>query len=130
MNNSVGYAAPSSRPNRIVLGSDGIGADMIEVFRVAYLRQRETDVAATPETAWSWLAAGWELFPEALQDRVTWSYEPMEPWHLAFTPGVRPLEIEVAGEVVFRGGRPTRVDPEEIRAKAREQKQRLFARLR
>jgi cytosine/adenosine deaminase-related metal-dependent hydrolase len=130
MNNAVGYAAPSSRPNRIVLGSDGIGADMIEVFRGAYLRHRESDVTATPETAWKWLAAGWELFPEALQDHVTWSYEPMDPWHLAFTPGVRPLEIYIAGAVVFRNGRPIRVDPEEIRAKAREQKQRLFARLR
>ncbi|HRB04145.1 MAG TPA: amidohydrolase family protein, partial [Ilumatobacteraceae bacterium] len=28
MNNSVGYARPAARPNRIVLGTDGIGADM------------------------------------------------------------------------------------------------------
>jgi cytosine/adenosine deaminase-related metal-dependent hydrolase len=129
MNNAVGYAAPSSRPNRIVLGSDGIGADMIEVFRMAYLRQRESDVTATPETAWNWLEAGWQLFPEALQDRVTWSYDPMDPWHLAFTPGVRPLQIEVGGRIVFEDGRPTRVDPAEIRARAREQKKRLFERL-
>jgi cytosine/adenosine deaminase-related metal-dependent hydrolase len=130
MNNAVGYAAPSARPNRIVLGSDGIGADMIEAFRMAYMRHRETDVTATPETAWNWLAAGWEIFPQALQDRVTWSYEPMDPWHLAFTPGVRPLQIEVAGEIVLEDGRPTRVDPEEIRARASEQKERLFERLR
>jgi cytosine/adenosine deaminase-related metal-dependent hydrolase len=130
MNNSVGYAFPASKPNRVVLGSDGIGADMIEIFRMAYLRHREADPAASPETAWTWLEAGWELFPEAREDRVVWSYEPMDPWHLAFTPGVRPVQIEVAGETVLRDGIPTRVDPVEIRRCAEEQKKRLFARLR
>jgi len=129
MNNSVGYASPASKPNRIVLGSDGIGADMIEIFRMAYMRHRESDSAASPETAWKWLEAGWDLFPEARDDRVVWSYEPMEPWHLAFTPGVRPLRIDVAGETVFREGAPTRVDPVEVRRRAGEQKKRLFARL-
>jgi cytosine/adenosine deaminase-related metal-dependent hydrolase len=129
MNNSVGYAFPARRKNPVVLGSDGIGGDMIETFRIAYLRLRETDVTASPETAWKWLEAGWDLFPEAREDRVTWSYEPMEPWHLAFTPGVRPLEIEVSGETVLRDGRPTRVDPMEIRRRASEQKKRLFAKL-
>ncbi len=28
--------------------------------------------------------------PRRRDDRVTWSYAPMEPWHLAYTPGVRP----------------------------------------
>jgi cytosine/adenosine deaminase-related metal-dependent hydrolase len=129
MNNSVGYAHPRTRPGRIVLGSDGIGGDMIEAFRMAYFRLRETDVTASPETAWKWLEAGWELFPDAREDRVTWSYEPMAPWHLAFTPGVRPIEIVVDGEKVLADGKPTRVDPVEIRAKANEQKKRLFERL-
>lgn len=128
MNNAVGYARPV-RFSRVALGTDGIGGDMLGAFRAAYLRMREDDVTATPETAWAWLEAGWELFPEARGDRVTWSYEPMDPWHLAFTPGVRPLEIVVDGEVVLRDGIPTRVDPEEVRAKAREQAGRLHARL-
>lgn len=129
MNNSVGYARPASKPNRIVLGSDGMGADMIETFRMAYMRHREADGAASPEVAWKWLEAGWDLFPEAREDQVTWSYDPMDPWHLAFTPGVRPLRVEVAGETVLRDGIPTRVDPVEIRRRADEQKKRLFARL-
>ncbi len=129
MNNSVGYASPARKTNRVVLGSDGIGGDMIEAFRMAYMRQREEDVTASPEVAWSWLEAGWELFPEARQDRVTWSYEPMDPWHLAFTPGVRPLEVVVSGEAILRGGIPTRVDPVEVRRRANEQKKRLFSRL-
>jgi cytosine/adenosine deaminase-related metal-dependent hydrolase len=129
MNNSVGYAAPAQQPNPVALGTDGIGADMLEEFRLAYARLREVDVTASPETPWGWLAEGWTLFPEASGDRVTWSYEPMDPWHLAFSTGVRPVEVVVAGEVVWVDGRATRVDEAEIRARAREQAQRLFARM-
>ena len=53
----------------------------------------------------------------------------MDPWHIAFTPGIRPLEVKVDGEVVFADGKPTRVDAAEIRAKAREQAKRLHAKL-
>jgi hypothetical protein len=53
----------------------------------------------------------------------------MEPWHLAYTTGVRPLRVEVGGEVVWADGSPTRVDAAEVRAKAAEQARRLFARL-
>ncbi len=89
MNNAVGYARPYRFANPIVLGSDGIGAHMLEEFRLAYFKHREADVTATPETAWSWLQNGWDLVPEAREDVVTWSYAPMDPWHLAFTPGVQ-----------------------------------------
>jgi len=53
----------------------------------------------------------------------------MDPWHIAFTPGVRPLRVVVGGEVVLDEDGPTRVDPDEVRAKAREQAARLHARL-
>ncbi|HEX7095830.1 MAG TPA: amidohydrolase family protein [Acidimicrobiales bacterium] len=129
MNNGVGYAAPARRANRVVLGTDGIGADMLEEFRLAYLCHREDDVLASPDVAWSWLTNGYELFPEAREDRVTWSYEPIDPRHVAFTPGVRALDVLVDGETVLRDGIPTRVDAAEIRAKAAEQAARLFARL-
>ncbi|HRE02282.1 MAG TPA: amidohydrolase family protein, partial [Ilumatobacteraceae bacterium] len=55
MNNAVGYARPATRPNTVVLGTDGIGADMLEEFRLAYVAHRADDVTASPETAWSWL---------------------------------------------------------------------------
>jgi len=129
MNNSVGYARPARWQNPVVLGTDGIGGDMLEEFRLAYVRHREDDVTATPLDAWSWLGGGEALVPEVAGDTVVWSYSPMEPWHLAFSPGVSPLEVTVDGERVLSGGRPTRVDPDEIRAKAREQAERLFARL-
>ena len=128
MNNSVGYARPS-RFERVALGTDGIGGDMLEEFRLAYACLRSEDVTASPAEPWEWLAGGWNLFPEALSDRVTWDYSPMSPWHLAFTPGVRPLRVESGGETLWEGGRSTRVDAEEVRAKASEQAKRLFRRL-
>lgn len=129
MNNAVGYARPARFPGPVALGTDGIGADLLEEFRLAYARHRESDVTATPETAWSWLATGWDVFPEAADDRVTWTTDATGPWHLAFTPGVGPVEVEVGGRVVLRDGRPVLVDPAEIRARAAEQAARLFARL-
>ena len=129
MNNAVGYARPARFANPMALGSDGIGADMLDEFRLAYVRHREDDVTASPEAAWGWLATGWDLFPEARSDRVTWSYADMDPWHLAFTTGVGPLTVEVDGEPVLVEGRPTRVDPDEIRARAAEEAVRLHRRI-
>lgn len=129
LNNGVGYARPTRFGNRVVLGSDGIGAAMLEEFQLAYVCHRADDVTASPETAWRWLAAGAELVPEVASDEVTWSYAPMDAWHVAFTPGIRPVRVVVDGEVVLEHGRPTRVDADEVRAKAAEQAARLHARL-
>ena len=134
MNNSVGYARPAPFANAGARGTDGIGADMLDEFRLAYVRHREDDVTASPEDAWGWLAAGWDLFPEAHHDRVIWDpvapvEAPMDPWRLAFTTGVAPRTVEVDGEVVLADGRATRVDAEEIRARAAEQAAQLHQRL-
>ncbi|MCU0259432.1 MAG: amidohydrolase family protein [Ilumatobacteraceae bacterium] len=131
MNNAVGYAAPARRANRVVLGTDGIGADMLEEVRLAYVAHRASDVTASPETAWSWLEAGWALVPEARDDVVTWSYDHVDsPWHVAFTPGIRAVRVVSGdGEVLLDDGRPTRVDLAEVRAHAAEQSARLHARL-
>ena len=129
LNNAVGYADPARFSNPVALGTDGIGGNVLEAFRLAYVLQRSADVTCGPDVAWSWLETGWNLVPEARTDEVTWSYEPMDPWHLAFTPGVRPLQVKVGGEVVFADGRPTRVDAAEVRARAAEQAVRLHARL-
>ena len=127
LNNAVGYADPARFSDPVALGTDGIGANVVESFRLAYAMQRSVDVTATPETAWSWLETGWDIMPECRGDTVTWSYDPMDPWHVAFTPGIRPFEVKRGNEVVFEGGSPTRVDATEIRAKAAEQAARLHA---
>jgi cytosine/adenosine deaminase-related metal-dependent hydrolase len=129
LNNAVGYARPGRWPGPVALGSDGIGADMVETFRIAHALHRSVDVTATPDTAWGWLETGWDLVPAARDDVVTWSYDPMDPWHLAFTPGVHPVRVEIDGEVVLDADGPTRVDAAEVRARAAEQAVRLHARL-
>jgi len=129
MNNAVGYARPARFANPVALGTDGIGAALVDEFRVAFARLREDDVTAGADQAWAWVAEGWTLVPEAATDTVTWSYAPMHPWHLAYTTDVRPLEVVVDDEVVLADGQPTRVDPTEVRARAAEQARRLFARL-
>jgi cytosine/adenosine deaminase-related metal-dependent hydrolase len=130
MNNAVGYARPRTWLGAVVLGSDGIGADMLEEFRIAYVRAREDDVLSTPSDVWAWLEGGWGLVPEALGDSVRWSYDWVDdPWRLAFTPGVRALDVWVDGQQVLANGAATRVDAAEVRARAAEQAVRLFARL-
>jgi cytosine/adenosine deaminase-related metal-dependent hydrolase len=129
LNNAVGYADPVRFANPVALGTDGIGGSVLESFRLAYLMERSVDATCGPDRAWSWLETGWDLVPEARADEVVWSYDPMDPWHVAFTPGIAPRRITIDDEVVLDDGRPTRVDPDEVRAKAREQAARLHARL-
>jgi len=123
----VGYADPARFSNPVALGTDGIGANMIESFRLAYVMERSVNVSCGPDDAWSWLETGWEIMPAARNDQVTWSYDPMDPWHLAFTAGVKPLEVKLDNEVVYAEGKPTRVDATEVRAKTAEQAKRLHA---
>jgi cytosine/adenosine deaminase-related metal-dependent hydrolase len=129
MNNSVGYARPTRFDNPVALGTDGIGADMLAEFQLAFVAARSEDVTFSPDTAWSWLARGWNLVPDALADRVTWSYDPMDPWRLAYTPTVRAIDVDIDDQPALRDGAATRVEAAEIRAKAAEQAARLHARL-
>ncbi|MGI8664093.1 MAG: amidohydrolase family protein [Acidimicrobiales bacterium] len=128
LNNAVGYGRPE-RFEKVVLGTDGIGADMVAEAQLAFALHRSVNVTASPEAAWSWLAAGEALVPEVADDIVTWTYSPMDAWHVAYTPGVHPVHVEVAGEIVLDELGPTRVDAAEIRAKAAEAAHRLFARM-
>lgn len=131
MNNAVGYARPARWNQQVLIGTDGIGADMLEEFRLAYVALRADDVTASPDTVWSWLDNGYRLIPECRSDRVTWNYDHADsPWHVAFTPGTRAVDVITGdGEVLLADGRPTRVDVDEVRAKAAEAAQRLFSQL-
>lgn len=130
MNNAVGYAFPSRWPADVVLGTDGIGADMLEEVRIAYVRQRESDITASPEEAWAWLNNGEKFFPEVKNDVVTWNYDHSDsPWHVAFTPGIRCTSVTRAGDLLVDEGHPTKFDMNEIRAKAAEAATKLHERL-
>lgn len=130
MNNSVGYARPARFSNPIALGSDGIGADMFEEFRLAYVAGRADNISFSPDTAWNWMKESTRLVPDVSNDNVRWNYDNMESsWHVAFTPGTRPLDVTVAGKTVVQNGVPVSFDIDEIRAKAAEQAERLHKRL-
>lgn len=126
MNNSVGYGTPTKWANDVALGTDGIGADMLEEARLAYVRLREYDLQETPDTVWKWLDHGQALFPEVRNDTVTWSYDNVDSgWHVAFTPGIRCIDVDIDGRPVIRDGKPLHFDIKEIRAKAAEAAVRL-----
>lgn len=130
MNNSVGYARPVRFSNPVALGTDGIGADMLDEFRIAFARHREHDRNASADTAWAWLIEGARLFPAVLDDTVTWSYDHMdEPWRTAYTTGIKCHDVHVGGRQLVKDGEPVAFDLEHIRAKAAEQQVRLFRRL-
>jgi cytosine/adenosine deaminase-related metal-dependent hydrolase len=132
LNNGVGYARPArwaAAGNRVVLGSDGIGAAMLDEAALAFVAHRADDVTATPDSAWSWLHAGADLVPEVLGDTVTWRADRVDPWYLAYTPGVRAERVVVDGVTVVDGGRCTRVDSQRIRARAWEEARRLWSAL-
>lgn len=129
LNNGVGYSRPRRFANPTALGTDGIGADMLDEFRLAFVMARNDDVTVTPDEVWDWVRAGEALVPECRHDRVTWDYEPMDAWRLAYSPGVGPRHVEVDGRVVWADGASTLVDADEIRAKASEAAARLFSRI-
>lgn len=150
MNNGVGYAKPTTRANTVVLGSDGIGSDMMEEARLAYVRLREFDHEATPETVSGWVDNARELFPQSKDDRVTWrSAHAENPWYAAFTTGMRVERVErvdhvqrmdrrtgagsstpeVSRRLIVDQGTTTLVDESEVRAKAGEAAARLHRRM-
>jgi len=106
--NGVGYARPARFANRVVLGTDGIDADVVTEMHAA------AELCGDEGLARTWLTNGYEVFPEARDDRVL--------------QGDLALSVIVDGEVVLHEGRATRVDAAEIRAKATEKGAALAAR--
>jgi hypothetical protein len=103
---------------------------MLEEARLAYVRLRESDVTQTPETVWQWLRNAEKFFPEISRDSVTWSYDNVDsPWHAAFTPGIRCVDVRVDGNLVVDNGKPTQFDINEIRNKAFEATTKLHKKL-
>jgi cytosine/adenosine deaminase-related metal-dependent hydrolase len=130
MNNSVGYARPVRFENPVVLGTDGIGADMLEEFRLAYVAGRSDDISFSPDTAWSWVGNSSRLVPDVSNDYVRWNYDNIDSaWHVAFTPGTRAVDVSIAGKTIVANGDAVAFDLEEVRTKAAEQAVRLHKKL-
>jgi hypothetical protein len=130
MNNGVGYAKPTTRANTVLLGSDGIGSDMLEEARLAYVRLREFDQEATPATVAAWLDNSRDAFPQSKDDVVTWRYPHADDaWHTAFTTGMRVERVVADGRAIVERGTTVLVDEDEVRAKAAEAAARLHRRM-
>jgi len=150
MNNAVGRTRLDVLGRRVALGTDGIGADMFEESRAAFLRLREDDVHTGPGWSLDRLAAGAGFVGEAFGERrlgtietgapadlVVLDYDapvPVDartfPGHWIFGLGSRCVrDVMVAGEWVVLDRRLTRVDQQELAAHAREEALRLWTRL-
>ena len=67
---------------------------MLEEARLAYVALRADDLTASPDTVWSWLEAGYALVPEARRRPGDVELRPRrQRWHVAFTPGIRALDV-------------------------------------
>ncbi len=150
MNNNVGRARVMALGPRVALGTDGIGGDLFEESRAAYIRLREDDIAVGLGWPLERLTHGTrfagELFGEPLlgtlepgapADLVVLDYEPPAPLdeaglagHWLFGLGARWVrDVMVAGEWVVRDRRLSRLDQDELAAGAHRQAARLWHRL-
>ncbi len=138
-NNAVGRFSSAGLSERIMLGTDGLHADMRRAMQVAYfLSQGGTPLA--PRNAWDRLqavhrylaAAKW--LPETAADLVALRYDPPTPLtpdtaaaHCVFGLPLAPVEAVVArGKLVYHQGRVLTLDEAEVMAHARHQARRLW----
>ncbi|HRZ63470.1 MAG TPA: putative aminohydrolase SsnA [Spirochaetia bacterium] len=148
MNNAVGYNRLLTRSRNVVLGTDGTSADMLEEFRFAAFRHRESGGPWWPGDFLRCLDRGNRLMERYIgaaqgrveagfaADLVLWDYEPPTPLvggnvagHLAFGLSSRSVRsVMVGGEFVIKDREP-RFDAERIGAGARGEAARLWKRM-
>lgn len=152
MNNAVGYNALLPRFANVVLGTDGMSADMLEEFRFACFRHRESGGPWWPGDFLRCLDRGNRLMERymgvagggafgrliagAVADLVLWDYDPPTPLvggniagHIAFGLSTRSVKsVMVNGKFVVENRVPA-FDAEGIAAKARAETARLWRRM-
>jgi putative selenium metabolism protein SsnA len=145
-NNQVGYASAVHRLAKVALGTDGIGADMIEEARFAYLKARDAGFDVGPGWAWSLIhqsqrLAG-QMFGEpfglirsgAPADIVVLQYDTPTPLtaenfagHLMYgMSSAMVRDVVIAGRVVLRDRKITTTNEAKIRALGRTHAARLW----
>jgi putative selenium metabolism protein SsnA len=148
MNNSVGYASLLPRYANVVLGTDGMSADMLEELRFAAFRHREAAGPWWPDDFLRCLDRGNRILERymgvalgrvvagARADLVLWDYDPPTPLvggnvagHMAFGMSSRSVRsVMVEGKFVIADRAPA-FDAAAIAAKARVQARRLWDRI-
>ena len=148
MNNQVGYAPVDKLGDRVLLGTDGIGADMFEEARFAFFKGRDGQAGFGAEDWQRVLANNWRLASQSfaedlgrldagsLADLTVLDYQSPTPlaaqnlaWHLAF--GMTSASVEsvmVNGTFVLRDRRFP-FDAEELYRQARVACEKLWSRL-
>ena len=149
MNNRVGYAPVASFGERVLLGTDGIGADMFDEARFAFFKGRD---GKSNFGADEWLrvlgnnqrrageAFGIEmsdLSEGSAADLVLLDYQSPTPvtaeniaWHLAFGMNSAAVEsVMVAGRFIIRDRRST-IDEQSLYEQARRASAKLWDKLR
>jgi cytosine/adenosine deaminase-related metal-dependent hydrolase len=150
MNNGVGRTPLGWLGARVALGTDGIGGDLFEESRTAFLRRREEELGTGPDWALARLTVGAGVAAQAFDEPRLGRLEPGAPADLAVLDYAAPTPLDAAtlgghwifglassavrdvmvgGELVVRDRRLTRVDEAEILARANEQATRLWTRL-
>jgi putative selenium metabolism protein SsnA len=156
MNNGVGYNTLLPRYRNSILGTDGIGSDMMAEAGFAYFKHRDSGGPLWPPAFLSMLdrgnrlleryfaAPGWptgeprfgQVLPGYAADLVFWDYDPPTPLsgenlagHVMFGMSSRSVHsVLVGGQFLLRGRRP-QFDANEIFAHSREQTARLWKRM-
>lgn len=150
MHNRVGYSPLPQRGDRVALGTDGIGGDMITESQFAYFRAVEAGAAPDPGWPLRRLADGARIAgrsfgeplhgtiqPGAPADLTVLGYQPPAPfaaenlaghWIFGVSPA-RVRDVIVAGDLVIADGRSTRVDEAKIAEEAARTARRLWDRM-
>ncbi len=148
MNNQVGYAPVARFGDRVVLGTDGIGADMFEEARFAFFKGRDVSVGLGAGDWLRVLANNHRLASEvfggdlggldvgSIADLAVLDYQSPTrvtadnlAWHLVFGMNSTAVEsVMVNGRFVIRN-RQSVADDQEIYERARAASGKLWARL-
>ena len=148
MNNQVGYAPIGKFGERVVLGTDGIGADMFEETRLAFLKGRDANNGLSAEHWLGVLANNNRLASKAfggdlaglregsIADLTVLDYRSPTgvtagnfAWHLLFGMSSASVEsVMVNGKFVIRN-KEFGFDDQDLYEKARAASERLWAKL-
>jgi putative selenium metabolism protein SsnA len=149
MNNQVGYAPVNSFGERVLLGTDGIGADMFDEARFAFFKGRDGRSGFSANEALQALANNQRMAGEffdmemsdlcegAAADLVAVDYQSPTPlasenlaWHFAFGLNSAAVEsVMVGGRFVIRNRRFA-FDEQSLCEQARRAAEKLWRRLR
>ena len=149
MNNAVGYTPVARAPVPVMLGTDGIGADMWREARTAEFKSRDAGVPLPFGGSLAMLAASarfasralgvtlGSLKPGAAADLVVTGYTPATPLtaenlagHFLFAMGPEHVRhVMIAGGWCLRDGAVVSCDEHKLRSDARQQAQELWRRM-